>query len=53
MVDSDGDHLTPHVEHGNVLMGVQPGRTPEVDDALAHDNIVSPHPQYLAYYTQL
>ena len=51
MVDSDGDYLIPHVEYGNVLVGVQPGRAPEVDDALAHDNTVPPHPQYLAYYT--
>ena len=53
MVDSDGDYLIPHVEYGNVLVGVQPGRAPEVDDALAHDNTVPPHPQYLAYYTWL
>ena len=53
MVDPDGDYLIPHVEYGNVLVGVQPGRAPEVDDALAHDNTVPPHPQYLAYYTWL
>ena len=37
MVDSDGDYLIPHVEYGNVLVGVQPGRAPEGGDALAHD----------------
>ena len=53
MVDTTGDYLIPHVTYGNVLVGVQPGRAFKVDDALAHDNTVPPHPQYLAYYTWL
>ena len=53
MTDAAGDYLIPHVAYGNVLVGIQPGRAPEVDGSLAHDNTVPPHPQYLAYYTWL
>ena len=53
MVDGDGNFLIPHVVYGNVLVGIQPGRAPEVDHAAAHDNTVPPHPQYLAYYAWL
>ncbi len=53
MVDAAGGYLIPHVAYGNVLVGIQPGRGPEVDNSMAHDNTVPPHPQYLAYYTWL
>lgn len=53
MTDPAGDFLIPAVEYDNVLVGIQPGRAPVTDDAMAHDNTVPPHPQYLAYYTWL
>lgn len=54
MTTPEGDFLIPAVEFGNVLVGVQPGRSPlHAGHDATHDNSVPPHPQYLAFYAWL